>query len=100
MTMPSPNQGTETPMAKAEYASPESTHIFTQALPPLPSEPSTKEKTAYLSALRSSVISLQDNVNSFLTAKMEEDKALASTKDLKVDEKKEENYGEEVADED
>ena len=101
LTMPPANEDTESPMVKAEYASPESTHIFKQSLPPLPSEPSTKEKTAYLSGLRSSVVTLQEDVNAFLTVKMEEDKTLASPKGLKVDEKKEEeNYGEEVVEED
>ena len=88
-------------MVKAEYTSPGFTHVFKQPLPQLPREPSTQEKTAYLSALRSSVVALQNDVNTFLTAKMEEDKALASARDLKVDEKKEEeNYGEEVVEED
>ena len=40
---------------------------------------------------------LQDDVNGFLTTKMEEDKALATSAGVKVDDKKEEeNYGEEV----
>lgn len=44
---------------------------------------------------------LQDEVNIFLTGRMEEDKALASSAGLKGDDRKEEqNYGEEVVDED
>lgn len=57
---------------------------------------STAEKTEYLSNLRQSVTKLQDEINTFLTEKMEEDKALAAKAGLKVDEKKEEErYGEE-----
>ena len=82
---------------KAEYKSPNGSRIFESSLSPISASPSTKDKTAYLSALRSSVATLQEEVNGFLTAKMEEDKALVSTNGVKVDEKEEEeNYGEEV----
>ncbi len=47
------------------------------------------------------MVRLQDEVNVFLTARMEEDKALASLAGVKGDDRKEEeNYGEEVGDED
>ena len=42
------------------------------------SKTTTQERTKYLSALRSSVIKLQNEVNVFLTQKMEEDKAARS----------------------
>lgn len=59
---------------------------------------STKDRVEYLDKLRSSVTVLQEEVNAFLTKKMDEDKAL-SEKDKKLDDKKEEeNYGEEIAD--
>ena len=46
------------------------------------------------------MVQLQDEVNSFLTAKMEEDKALASMVGGKVNDKEEEeNYGEEAVEE-
>ncbi|MCJ1485651.1 hypothetical protein MMC06_005826 [Schaereria dolodes] len=85
---------------KAEYTSPQEVRKLEHALPAISVTPSTKEKTAYLSALRSSVVKLQDEVNEFLTTKMMEDRALASTNKGMVNEKKEEeNYGEEVMDE-
>ena len=81
----------------AEYASPTGTHKFEQQLNALPAQLSTEEKTAYLSALRSSVTKLQEEVNAFLTTKMEEDKAIvAQGNGIIDDQKEEENYGEEV----
>jgi Gon7 family len=58
--------------------------------------PSTEERTAYIASLRSNVSTLQDQVNAFLTEKMEEDKSAAVA--AVNDEKEEENYGEEVVD--
>ena len=79
----------------ADYASPTTTKTFTHPLPAA-SNTSTKEKTHYLSALRKSVMSLQEEVNEFLTTKMEEDKALAASAGMNIDDKaEEENYGEE-----
>ena len=86
---------------EASYTTPGTSHTFSHPLPTRPSSASTKEKTSYLSALRSSVVKLQDEVNAFLTTKMEEDKALATNTVAKIDEsKEEENYGEEVVEED
>ena len=80
---------------KADYASPTSTKTFTHPLPAA-SNTSTEEKTNHLSALRRSVVKLQEEVNEFLTTKMEEDKALAEGAGVKIDDKaEEENYGEE-----
>ena len=80
---------------QADYASPNVTRSFTHPLPPA-SNASTEEKTKYLSALRQSVVKLQEEVNGFLTTKMEEDKALAAGAGMKIDDKaEEENYGEE-----
>jgi len=82
----------------AEYrASDAATRSFTQALPGCSRTPATEERTAYLSALHTSVGKMQDVVNAFLTQKMEEDKnAAGSTADAATDAKEEENYGEEV----
>lgn len=81
---------------KAEYTAPAHSKTFAHGLPAL-SITSTAEKSAYLSALRIAVVQLQKEVNTLLTAKMEEDKALASMAGGKVDDKQEEeNYGEEV----
>lgn len=63
----------------------------------------TKVKVAYLTELRSLVPKLQDEINSFLTERMEEDKkeAEAQGRQLSAKEAKEEaNYGEEVVEED
>lgn len=81
---------------KADYLSPGTSQTFSHPLPATSPAASTKEKTAYLSALRTSIVKLQEEVNSYLTTKMEEDKANAIGNGAKVDEKKEEdNYGEE-----
>lgn len=80
---------------KATYTSPTTTQTFTHPLPTATVH-TTREKTIYLSALRKSVIQLQEDVNGFLTSKMEDDKALAANTGVKVDERaEEENYGEE-----
>lgn len=79
-------------------------HPISAALPPTDST-SVSDKSAYLSELRASTKELQDEINAFLTQKMEEDKLNAgSTGGLghgkkdgtkPVDEVEEENYGEE-----
>ena len=63
-------------------------------------------KSKYLSELRASTKRLQDDVNKFLTEKMEEDKKTAdqdrlngTSKQKSKDELEEENYGEENAEE-
>lgn len=97
-----------TQTATATYTSPTSTSPHTITSTPLPSlssssPPSTSDRTAYLDGLSASIIQLQANVNTFLTQKMEEDKAAAEKegKASKVDdEKEEENYGEEVVEAD
>jgi hypothetical protein len=87
---------------KAHYASPKGTHTFQlQVNAPCSTNPTTSERTAYLSALRANTKQLQADVNKFLTEKMEEDKAhagAAAGKDSKKqDELEEQNYGEEQA---
>lgn len=84
----------------ADYANPTTNKTFTHLLPPA-SNKSTKEKTMYLSALRKSVVQLQEEVNGFLTTKMEEDKALAASAGMKADDRaEEESYGEEKVEDD
>ncbi|KXX80687.1 EKC/KEOPS complex subunit GON7 [Madurella mycetomatis] len=64
-----------------------------------------ESKTKYLAALRQSAISLQEQVNRELTARMEEDKVrdasatTAAGANVVDDEKEEENYGEDVQEE-
>ena len=85
---------------KAEYATPTSSQNFSHPLPSCAAGSTTKEKSAYLSTLRVSIVRLQDEVNTFLTERMKEDKVLASLAGVKGDDRQEEeNYGEEIADE-
>ncbi|MCJ1468826.1 hypothetical protein MMC07_007456 [Pseudocyphellaria aurata] len=85
---------------RVEYKAPTVSKTFAHVLPSAVVI-STTEKIAYLSALRGLVVQTQEEVNAFLTAKMEEDKAVVSLAGAKSDEKKaEEDYGEEVVDED
>lgn len=69
-----------------------------------PPNASTAEKTAYLSELRASTKKLQENINTFLTQKMEEDKTReAREKGAKAktrDEIEEDQYGEEAVEDD
>lgn len=83
----------------AHYASPASAKDFSHPLNASSRCNSADDKTAYLSELRRSVAKLQDEVNVFLTQKMEDDKLLAGRDGSKVDDKREEeNYGEEILD--
>lgn len=85
------------PTLKAEYLRPGVSQSFSHPLPSISRTAPTKEKTTFLSALRTSVVKLQEEVNEYLTARMEEDRATAATHGAKLDEnKEEENYGEEV----
>ncbi|MCJ1418152.1 hypothetical protein MMC32_004497 [Xylographa parallela] len=85
------------PSIRADYASATEKHKFEHPLKALPTPFSTADKTAYLSALRCEVNHLQEEMNTFLTAKMEEDKVLSDQRTGVIDDKKEEdNYGEEV----
>ena len=90
----------DTPVLKASYSAPNSSKTFEHLLPPTDTS-SAEGKSEYLSTLRGSVTKLQDQINTFLTGKMEEDKALAATAGQKFDDKKEEErYGEEEEEED
>ena len=96
---PPPDSKSASSILKAEYSAPNSTKTFEYPLP-ASSVTTTKEKTQYLSTLRASVVKLQDEVNSFLTSKMDEDKASAASTGKKLDDKaEEENYGEDTVDE-
>lgn len=63
----------------AVYATPNDTKDLSLNLPNVPSADSkVTDETAYLTALRSQITQLQDNVNSFLTQKMEDDNAASA----------------------
>ncbi|KAF2107255.1 hypothetical protein BDV96DRAFT_474953, partial [Lophiotrema nucula] len=87
----------------ATYNSPTnspSPHTISASLPSTSANPATEDRVAHLAALQSSVKTLQGDVNTFLTQKMEEDKVKGAAT-VKVDDaKEEENYGEEVVEED
>ena len=92
---PAPLSESSATFLQADYSSPTITKTFHHPLPPATTT-STKEKTQYLSALRKSAVQLQEEINAFLTTKMEEDKALAASAGMKIDDRaEEENYGEE-----
>ncbi|PNS21003.1 hypothetical protein CAC42_3340 [Sphaceloma murrayae] len=84
---------------KAAYRSPADQKILDTPLGSIAdANASTQARAAYLSDLRSKTSKLQDDINAFLTQKMDEDKAgqVASGLSGKVDEDKEEEmYGEE-----
>lgn len=63
----------------ATYNAPDETKDLTLDLPLVLSDQGTVEdKTTYLTTLRTQIANLQDNVNAFLTQKMEDDNAAAS----------------------
>lgn len=82
---------------KADYASLSSNKEFAKHLPSLSkvaSQQSIQDKTAYLSALRANVAQMQGEINTYLTQKMDDDKA-ADSKKSRDEAKAEEMYGEE-----
>lgn len=86
----------------AVYTAPQSAQTFEHRLTSSPSH-ETPAKVAYLAELRHLVPTLQNDINVFLTERMEEDKKLAEAQGQKLSAKEaqeEENYGEEVVEED
>jgi len=86
----------------ASYTSPHTSHTFTSPLSSIAAaNESTKSKTAYMTDLRSRTSQLQDDVNAYLTQRMEEDKAREGgvvgkkSKSARDEERLEEMYGEE-----
>lgn len=86
----------------AEYSGVDNQYPFSYTLPGNTNLEATKDVTEFLVKLRESTVQMQKDVNTFLTQKMEEDKAKDSLQNgTKVDEDKEEDmYGEEADDED
>lgn len=83
----------------AAYTSPTGRQTFSTSLPALPSDPKAqdiKQKTAYLSSLRSGATQMQGDLNAYLTQKMEEEKGgKAGGAGQSGEETAEELYGEE-----
>ncbi|OOF94881.1 hypothetical protein ASPCADRAFT_6554 [Aspergillus carbonarius ITEM 5010] len=91
----------------AIYSSPQQTHTFEHTIAsPLPSTDAPSAvpaKVTYLAELRKLVPTIQNDINVFLTERMEEDKKAAEAQGQAVSDKEakeEENYGEEVVEED
>ena len=83
----------------ADYRGETGTAEFRRSLDPIAADAPTAERVSYLGALRSSVTALQEEINAFLTKKMEEDKATSTKAQGLDDRREEENYGEEVMEE-
>lgn len=86
----------------AVYTSPTTTNTFSSPLSTASTSASSpQEKSQYLGDLREKVSQMQDDINAFLTQKMDEDKAATEGGVSAKDEEREEQmYGEEVVDED
>lgn len=82
---------------QALYTAPDTTKSFQFSIPSSTDTASTK--AAHLAALRSELPKLQDEINVYLTARMEEDKKAQGQLSEK-EAKEEENYGEEVVEDD
>ena len=81
----------------AEYLSETGEKLFKHNVGDITSEARTDDRVRYLASLRASVVKMQDEINTFLTRKMDEDKQAAAAQGQAVDDKREEeNYGEEV----
>lgn len=88
---------TNTPLV-ASYKSPSDARSFSLDVPPLPQSGSVEEKTTYLAGLRANASKLQGEINTFLTQKMDEEKAFETGRPgaPKANEDREEDmYGEE-----
>ncbi|KAJ5577489.1 uncharacterized protein N7459_006453 [Penicillium hispanicum] len=83
----------------AAYTAPDATRTFNHSIPAASSTNALAAKSAHLTALQSLVPKLQEEINVFLTERMEEDKkAQGALSDKEA--KEEENYGEEVVEDD
>jgi hypothetical protein len=82
----------------AKYTSPSESKEFTYDLSTKCSTtPTVAEKTANLNEVRTNVKKIQSDINTFLTAKMAEDKAGDTSGKKSKDEDEEDNHGEEAA---
>lgn len=84
---------------QAVYAAPDASKVFKREIPPASSTDSFTVKQSHLTTLQSLVPKLQEEINVFLTERMEEDKKAQGAVSEK-EAKEEENYGEEVVEED
>ncbi|KAJ5081300.1 hypothetical protein NUU61_009564 [Penicillium alfredii] len=83
----------------AVYTAPQASRTFEHAIPVDSATDAVAAKQAHLTALQSFVPKLQEEINVFLTERMEEDKK-AQGQISEKEAKEEENYGEEVVEDD
>lgn len=87
----------------AKYDSPNESKSFKYPISTSSDQSSVESKVASLAQTRSSVKKMQEEINAFLTSKMEQDKAAQSGANAGSnvkDEEEEANYGEEVVEDD
>lgn len=84
---------------QAVYTAPDAAKIFAHEIPSASSTDSFTAKQSHLTTLQSLVPKLQEEINVFLTERMEEDKK-AQGAVSETEAREEENYGEEVVEED
>ncbi len=81
---------------KSSYTAPNnSDKTFEQTLQPCSAQPSSAQRTQYLKSLGESLVNMQNDINAFLTQKMEEDNTVAGPQAADRAAKEEETYGEE-----
>ena len=90
---------TQEQVLEADYRSESGAEAFRHPLGPIEANAPTAERVEYLGGLRSAVTALQEEINTFLTRKMDEDKTSSAKAAALDDRQEEENYGEEVVDE-
>ncbi|EPS27289.1 hypothetical protein POX_e06261 [Penicillium oxalicum] len=84
---------------KAVYTAPDTSKTFTHVISVDSSKDSFAAKQSHLTALQTLVPQLQEEINVFLTERMEEDKKAQGAISEK-EAREEENYGEEVVEDD
>lgn len=84
---------------QAVYTAPDAARTFSHVVPVDPSQSPLAAKQSQLEALQSFVPKLQNEINVYLTERMEEDKKAQGANSAK-EAQEEENYGEEVVEDD
>jgi hypothetical protein len=85
---------------EAVYKSTQRNRNFQHPIPLDPTSDTATTKKTHLAALQSLVPKLQDEINVFLTERMEEEKKAQGQVISEEEAKEEENYGEEVVEDD
>ncbi|CAL5874045.1 uncharacterized protein PFLUO_LOCUS8331 [Penicillium psychrofluorescens] len=85
---------------EAVYTAPQGNRSFQHPISLDPTSDTATTKKTHLAALQSLVPRLQDEINAFLTERMEDEKKAQGRVISEEEAKEEENYGEEVVEED